>query len=77
MCGREALASPINMRENMPMIRNVVTEYLHGRVETHTKEIILMTSDMVSEKCIGMMEVVIKETGKGVYSMVRVNIIIM
>lgn len=48
-------------------------EFLHGQVETFTKEIIKMILGMGTDKCTGQMEVITKERGKMVFNMEKVN----
>ncbi len=55
------------------MIRNQDMEFLHGQVETFTKEIIKMILGMGTDKCTGQMEVITKERGKMVFNMEKVN----
>lgn len=45
------------------MIENVVSGSLYGRVETSIKANTKKTNVMVTEKCIGQTEVVIRENG--------------
>jgi hypothetical protein len=56
----------------MLMIKNAGMEYSLGQVEIFTKETILMMWDTDLDKCIGMMEVVIKVIGKKVFNMDKV-----
>lgn len=73
--GREALDNLINMKVLTQMIKNVDMGFLLGPAEIFTKENILMMYDMVTEKCIGVMEAAIKGTGKKEYSMDKVIIL--
>ena len=53
----------INMKEIIFMIKKKVMVYLHGNKVTSTKEIIIMILDRVMDRCIGLMEVIIKDNG--------------
>jgi hypothetical protein len=70
--GKEILVNQTNIKEVMQMIKNADMEFLLGQVEMYIKATILMMSGMVLDKCIGMMEVAIKEIGKKVFNMVKV-----
>lgn len=73
MFGKKAQENQINTKENTPMIENVVTVYLLGRLETYTRGRILMMLGTGMGKCTGVMGVVIRGTGKRGYSMDRVQ----
>jgi hypothetical protein len=62
-CGREDQEIAINMKDLIKVIRNGDMEYLIGRVETCTKEIIKETYETVMDRCIGIMVVIIKANG--------------
>ena len=61
--GRKIQDKVINMKEIIFMIKKKVMVYLHGNKVTFIKEIIIMILDRVMDKCIGLMEVIIKDNG--------------
>jgi hypothetical protein len=71
--GKEVQGLRINIKGNMPMIKNVVMGYLAGRVVIYIKVIILMMFGMDMDKCIGMIIAAIKVCGKKVYNMDKVR----
>ena len=73
--GKEELETVIDMKVNMKMIKNQVTEFLHGVQAMCIKETIRMMLEMAMARCIGTMVVFTKENGKVEFSMVKVNII--
>lgn len=62
-CGKKVQETMINMKENILMIKNVDMGYSHGQLAMYTRVITKQMSEMDMERCIGMMEVFIKETG--------------
>lgn len=59
----------INIKANMKMIKKMGMEYLHGLQEMYIKEIINQMLEMDMDKCIGVMEVIIKGNGEVEYKM--------
>lgn len=59
----------IAMKETTLMIGNVVLVNLFGQVVIITKANIRMTNEKDMERCIGLMEVVIKENGLAGFNM--------
>lgn len=58
-----------NMKDNTKMIENLDMVFSLGLLETFIKVIISKTWEMDMERCTGMMEVYIKETGRTEFSM--------
>ncbi len=62
--GKEAIKKyAITIKDNTKMTKNQDMEYINGLQEIIIKVIFLMIWDMDKERCIGMMEVIIKEVG--------------
>lgn len=62
--GEKLMELQIVMKGNMLMIENVVMEGINGPVKICILDSFLMIKDKDMEKCIGKMEVFIKDTGK-------------
>lgn len=73
--GKKDLEIVINTKDSMQMIKNVVTEFLHGPLVTSTKGITSQIKDTALDKCTGVTEVSTKETGIKGFSMEKVIII--
>lgn len=69
--GRKDLEIVTNTKVSILMTKNQVTEFSHGQVEMCTKEIMIMTLEMVMVKCIGWTVVFIREIGGMEFSMER------
>lgn len=74
--GKKDLEEMTNTRGNILMIKNGDLEFLLGLLETFIREIIMEMLEMDMVKCIGPMEVIIKENGLMVFNMEKVTIII-
>ena len=68
-CGREGLAIVISTRDSILTIKSQDMAFLHGQVETFTKETMEMIVEMAMVKCTGMMEASIRDSGKMEYNM--------
>ena len=71
--GKKVLVTVINIKVNTQMIKNQDMVFLHGPLETFIKDTIKVIKDMDMDKCIGTMEVIIKENGTRVFKMDKVN----
>ena len=63
------LKTAIHMKGVTKTIRKMAWVNLSGKVGTFTMVCIKMMKEMVTEKCFGLMVLVIKESGKKAYSM--------
>lgn len=66
------MLSVILMMEIIAQIKRMVGVYLNGKVVINIRDSIRKMRDMVMEKCIGSMEVFIKDNGFMVYKMEQV-----
>lgn len=68
-CGKKDLEIVINMKVSILVIRSMATVFLLGLVETFTKETIMKIFEVIMDKCIGVMEVITRESGLMVFRM--------
>lgn len=67
----EKTKTQMYMKESTSMIKNVVTEFINGVQAISTRVIFLMITGMVTVRCFGTMEVIIKECGRKAISVVK------
>ncbi len=75
--GNEEWATPINIKDNINKIKNKDMEYLFGKMVMYIKEIFQMTCEMVTVKCIGLMENFIKVNGLIINKQAEMNNLLM
>jgi hypothetical protein len=63
------------MKEITKMTKNVAMEFLFGHQEMNIEEITLMICATDMERCIGPIQVIIKECGREVFNLVKENCI--
>lgn len=71
--GKKILEKVIDMKDNLKIIKNRVTEYIIGHVDIYIKETIKIICEVDMARCFGKMEVFIKETGKLIFKMAKDN----